>query len=71
MAWLSIIIPIVLKVLELWLNNKADKAKAYKEFLAFIEKMHPTAPAELQQSYESQKERVRRELEKLDSSERR
>ncbi len=66
MGWLALIIPVVLKILEMWLNNKADKEKAYKEFMAFIDKMQPTAPAELQQSYEAQKERVRRELEKLD-----
>jgi len=68
MGIFALIAPIALKLLEMWLNNKADSAKAYKEFLAFIDKMHPTAPAELQKGYEDQKERLRKELEKLDGT---
>jgi len=51
--------------LQWWLNNSANKAAAYKSFLDFIEKMQPTAPADVNQKYEAQKERMRKAIDDL------
>lgn len=64
-TWLAILGPLALKLIEWWLNNSANKAAAYKSFLDFVEKMQPTAPAELNQKYEAQKDRVRKLIDDL------
>lgn len=59
MGFVAALIPIALKLIELWLTNKANKEQAYKEFLAFVERMAPLAPVELRDSYDRQLERLK------------
>jgi hypothetical protein len=63
-ALITAVIPVLFKLLEMWLSNREKAVERWHELLKFIEKQEPTMPAEIKQNYDAQKERVKRLLEK-------